>query len=106
MRADMVARRDSEVQGGDGSVAGRCGKGARGAMAAAVASIALAALGAVVVARTAGGGAAAHPPGHVGCKHGHGSTWLASHSRRKAGDDDEDEAPRRSRLTPFTAVGR
>ncbi len=48
-----------------------------------------------------------HFPGHVGCKHRHGSVWLQSHSRRVPGqrDDDDGEAPR-SRLVPFTAVGR
>lgn len=51
-----------------------------------------------------------HSPRHVGCKHGHGSSWLQSHSRRGATSENSPEKgnywSERSGLHPFTAFGR
>ncbi|MEZ5854072.1 MAG: hypothetical protein R3D67_04730 [Hyphomicrobiaceae bacterium] len=51
-----------------------------------------------------------HKLGHVGCKHGHGSTWLRNHSlrgkARTESEDDEPEQAARSGLRPFTAFRR
>lgn len=50
-----------------------------------------------------------HNRGHIGCKHGHGSTWLKNHSRRgRTGSpdtEDERDAPPAG-LRPFTAFAR
>ncbi len=63
---------------------------------------------AIVVLALEPQGAPGHNPGHVGCKHGHGSTWLRAHSRRGRGDDgdDEDEVGARNKLRPFATFGR